>query len=319
MKDEGRMGAKKASKDSRKAHGAAKKGDVFYIDPEKLTLVTDPNSDAYDRRVHDEPEEKFILNVMHYGVQDPITVRKNPESGETEVLKGRTRTKALRIANKRLIARGDEPHLMPCLVKRAAKGALALALIVIENEQRRADTATNRAEKAARMKDRGASDEEIGLAFGMEVAQVRNLLALHDAPAFIRHAVDAEKVTLTNGIKAAKVASKEGPDAGRKLIEKLIEHAPRTPGKKRSANSRKAREIVDGVPVMQPKKNIVDLRDRLQALMESGDANFESVENISLMIGLLKWVLGEVGGDASDVVAAATAAAQVHMRTVGAG
>ena len=33
----------KASKDARKTHGAEKKGDIFYIDPEKLTLVTDRN------------------------------------------------------------------------------------------------------------------------------------------------------------------------------------------------------------------------------------------------------------------------------------
>ena len=185
----------KASKDARKTHGAEKKGDIFYIDPEKLTLVTDPESDAYDRRVHDEPSEKFILNVMHYGVQTPIKVRRNTESGETEVLWGRGRTKALREANKRLIKRGEDPKLMPFVVVRSARGAELVGMIISENEQRRPDTAMNRAEKAARMIDRGASHEDAAIALGLETGQVKNLLALLGAPKFVRHAVEAEKVT----------------------------------------------------------------------------------------------------------------------------
>ena len=275
----------KASKDARKTHGAEKKGDIFYIDPEKLTLVTDPESDAYDRRVHDEPSEKFILNVMHYGVQTPIKVRRNTESGETEVLWGRGRTKALREANKRLIKRGEDPKLMPFVVVRSARGAELVGMIISENEQRRPDTAMNRAEKAARMIDRGASHEDAAIALGLETGQVKNLLALLGAPKFVRHAVEAEQVTLSNGIKAAKLAEKEGPDAGRKLIEKLIEHAPRTPGKKRSSNSRKAREIVDGAPVMRGKKEVAELRDMLARA--GGDPL------AAAWVEALEWVLGE--------------------------
>jgi ParB family chromosome partitioning protein len=282
----GKAKTQKASKDSRKAHGAEKKGDLLFIDPDKLTLVTDPHSDLYDKRVHEEPTERFILNVMHYGVTEPITVRKNPETGETEVVKGRHRVKGLREANKRLRARGDEPHLIPCVVKRMAKGAHAIGLILTENEQRHADSATNRAEKAARMIDHGGTPEDVGIALGVDVATVKGLLALHDAPDFVRHAVDAEKVTLTNGIKAAKLAAKDGPDAGRKLIKRLVTEAPRTPGKKRSTNSRKAREIVDGAPVMRSKKEIAEMK----ASLTQADPSDPRAEAIGKA---LAWVLGE--------------------------
>ncbi len=284
----------KASKDSRKTHGAAKKGDIFYIDPEKLTLVTDPKSDAYDKRVHDEPEEKFILNIMHYGVQTPIKVRRNAETADTEVIWGRGRTKALRIANKRLIARGDEPHLMPFVVARVAKGLWLRGAIISENEHRREDTPMNKAEKAAAMLDEGGTHEDAGIALGLEVAQVKNLLALLKAPEFVRNAVESEKVTLANGIKAAKLSVKESPEAGRKLIAKLIEEAPRTPGRKRSLNSRKAQEIVGGGPVMQPKKAIIELKARMATKRN---------EQAALIAATLNWVLGN-GADLDVVVAA---------------
>ena len=71
----------KASKDSRKTHGAEKKGDIFYIDPEKLTLVTDPEVGRVRQARARRAEEKFILNIMHYGVQTPIKVRQEHGDG----------------------------------------------------------------------------------------------------------------------------------------------------------------------------------------------------------------------------------------------
>ena len=271
-----------AGKDSRKVHGSEKKTDLHKFDPDKLTLVTDPKSDLYDRRVHNEPKEKFILDVMHNGVHTPIKVWKNPETGETEVVFGRKRTKANREANKRLRARGEEPKLIPATILHS-KPAGAIGVMISENEHREADTPSNRAEKAARMIDRGGSLEEVGIAFGLEVPQVKNLLAFNSAPSFVRKAIEDEKVTLSNGIKAAKLAEKEGPEAGRKLIEKLIKEAPRTPGKKRSANSRKAREIVSGAPIMKSKKEITELMAKVDPSKERGASFFMA----------LSWVMGE--------------------------
>jgi ParB family transcriptional regulator, chromosome partitioning protein len=274
-----------AGKDTRKVHGSEKKTDLHLFDPAKLTLVEDTNADLYDKRVHEAPKEKFILNIMALGVHTPIKVWKNPETGETEVVFGRKRTLALREANRRLCARGDEPKLIPATILHS-KPAGAIGMMISENEHREEDTTSNRAEKAARMVDRGASLEDVGNAFGLEVLQVKNLLAFNGAPAYVRKAVEDEKVTLGNGIKAAKLAEKDGPEAGRKLIEKLIAEAPRTPGKKRSPNSRKAREIVEGAPVMRSKKEIAA---KAASVMELGDPKDLCVRG---MVAALAWVLG---------------------------
>jgi len=284
------MAAKKVEKDTRKVHGSEGKKDLNLFDPDKLVLVTDPKSDLYDRRVHEEPTEELILSIMYYGVVEPILVRKNSETGDTEVMDGRKRTKAARVANKRLVARGDKPLRVPAVAMRPTS-VRAIGIMITTNEQRYSDTPLNKAEKASRMIDRGATEEEVGVALGMKAAQVKNLLALIDAPAFVRQAVEAQKITLSNGIKAARLSEKEGPDEGRKIIEKLILEAPRTPGKKRNVNSRKAREIVDG-PSMRSKREIRTMAERLST-PQIGIEEFGDLSRRKAITETLRWVLGE--------------------------
>jgi ParB family transcriptional regulator, chromosome partitioning protein len=77
---------------------------------------------------------------------------------------------------------------------------------------------------------------------GMSESTVKNLLKLLDAPAVVRNAVDAGKITTSDAYKLAR----EEPEVAKKKLDTLLEHAPRTPGKKRSKNAKKAREIVSG-------------------------------------------------------------------------
>ena len=77
---------------------------------------------------------------------------------------------------------------------------------------------------------------------GTSEATVKNRLRLLDAPAAIRHAADADKITESDAFKL----SREEPEEAKKKLAKLLEQAPRAPGKKRSKNARKAREIVSG-------------------------------------------------------------------------
>ena len=77
---------------------------------------------------------------------------------------------------------------------------------------------------------------------GVSEATVKNMLRLLDAPAAVRNAADAGKITQSDAYKL----SREEPEEARKKLGKLLEQAPRTPGKKRSKNASKAREIVSG-------------------------------------------------------------------------
>ena len=297
------------AKERKAAHGAAVKiRDLPHVAPEELVLVTDKKNRLYDARVLDEPSEEMILNIMFYGPIEPVIVVKNTETGKYEVADGRTRVKATREANKRIKKRGGEPWPMPFIVKRVDDGT-AVGLMVSLNEQRRADTALNRARKAAQMIEHGKTEEEVGVAFGLSVASVKNLIALLDAPAVVRHAVEAGKISTTDGYKLAKLE----PAEAKAKVEKLVTEAPRTPGKKRSANAKKAREIVDGpkrpsVASFSPggengvaedgvraqhiiENVLAELEEKIKAAKKAGEREDEFV--FFGAVDALKWVLGD--------------------------
>lgn len=234
----------KASRDSLNAKG---KRDVYMFDPEDLVLVDDESSPLYDDRVKLPLDEALVLNIMFapdgvpQGVLEPGLGVRNTETGKVEVIDGRQRVKASREANKRLKKQGLEPVRMPLLLQRA-QGHRLMGMLISTNEHRQDDTPLGRAKKAQRYLDLGRDESEVATLLGISPTSVKNLLGLLDAPAAVRHAVESGKITASDGYKLARL---EASEAKEKVAE-LIEKAPRTPGKKRSQNAGKAREIVGG-------------------------------------------------------------------------
>jgi ParB family chromosome partitioning protein len=234
----------KASRDSLNAKG---KRDAYMFDPDDLVLVTDEKSPLYDERVHLPVNESLVLNMLHapdgvpQGVLEPITAVRNSETGKIEVVVGRQRVKAAREANKRLRKKGLEPIRVPAMLRRTnAHGAMGI--LISENEHRQDDTPLGRAKKAQRYLDLGRDESEIAVLFGVSQASVKNMLSLLDAPAAVRNAVESGKISTSDGYKLSKLE----PGEAKEKVAALIEHAPRAPGKKRSKNAGKAREIVSG-------------------------------------------------------------------------
>lgn len=244
-------------KASRDALGAEGKRDAPMFDPDKLVLVTDQNSALYDERVNWPVDEALVANILFdpdgdgvpQGVLEPVIVRRNAETGAVEVAAGRRRVKAAREANKRLRKQGREPIRVPALVIRA-RDARAMAVMISENEHRANDTPLGRALKAQRYVNLGRDESEVATLLGVSATTVRNMLRLLDAPAAVRNAVDSGKVSVGDGYKLSRL---EPGEAKSKLAE-LVEKAPRTPGKKRSENTKKAREIMGGgaLPTSDP-------------------------------------------------------------------
>jgi ParB family chromosome partitioning protein len=236
--------ADKTSRDSLKAKG---KRDAYMFDPDDLVLVTDEKSPLYDERVNLPVDEGLVLNIMHapdgaaQGVLEPINATRNPETGKVEVIDGRQRVKAAREANKRLRKAGMEPVWVPAMLKRTnAYGAMGM--LISSNEHRQNDSPLGRAKKAQRYLDLGRDESEIAALFGISAASVKNMLSLLDAPAAVRNAVEAGKISTSDGYKLSKLE----PEEARVKVAELMEKAPRTPGKKRSSNSKAARAIVSG-------------------------------------------------------------------------
>jgi ParB family chromosome partitioning protein len=281
-------------KRSSEAHEGAAEKKILLFDPETLVIVEADDDDLSDDRAKEAPSEAFILNLMHYGVRQSITVRKNTETGKTEVVDGRKRTLGLREANKRLKKRGEEVWRIPAIPARGSSGDM-IGLMVTMNEQREEDSPLNRAKKAVRMLDRGKSEEEVALAFGVSAATVKNMVKLLDAPAAVRHAVQSGKITTSDGYKLAKLE----PEEARKKVDRLIEHAPRTPGKKRSKNAAKARAIVNGATKKPTAEKVAPaggsgVHDGMRGVnqVENLKRELENVQKHPEAVAALSWVLG---------------------------
>jgi len=227
--------------------GSKGKIDIPTFDPDDVILVSKEGAALYDERVENDYDEALVLNMMFeidgvpQGVIEPLSGRRNAETGKVEIIVGRRRTKAAREANRRLKKKGMEPIRLPVWIKRA-NDQRALSMLISENEHRLDDTPMNKAKKAQRYIDMGRDEKEVAILFGVSESTVKNLLRLLDAPAAVKNAVDAGKITTSDAYKLAR----EEPEEAKKKLGELLEKAPRTPGKKRSKNAKKARAIVSG-------------------------------------------------------------------------
>lgn len=272
-------------KASKEAHNAKGTRPVLLFDPEDLVLVDDQGSAIFDERINLEIKEEFILNIMAYGVIEPIVVRKNPETGKTEVVAGRRRTLGCREANKRLKKKGEEPHWIPAVVKRGESHVLA-GVMISENAHREDDTPLGQAKKVARYLDLGRSEEEAAIAIGKSVSTVKNLLRLLEAPADVRRAVENGKISAADGYKLAKLE----PDEAKKRLAKLPPPGETTKGKKTRSAARKVRDEALGTGNGVPGKR--DVKAKLDEIQK----NEKVKENHRIALeAAFFWFMGDKG------------------------
>lgn len=259
------------AKNSMDAYGALGKSNVLFFDPDALTLVTDEKHALYDERVHLPLKEAMVLNIMALGVVQPIVITKDPETGTVLVAAGRQRVKHAREANRRLKERGEEPIQVPAVVRRADGDGLA-GVMVAENELREQDTPIGRAQKMRRLAERGRGEDAIALLFGCTAQTVKQTLALLDAPAEVRKAVDSGAITVTAAHKLAKLPA----DQQRAKVAELRRAAD---GKTGHAKAQAQREALgEKAARMRSRKAIAAARD---------------AATIHEVRAALSWVLGE--------------------------
>ena len=221
------------------------KHDVYLFDPEDVILKQEKSSALYDKRADNDFNESMVQNMMFeidgvpIGVIEHLSGRRQAETGKVEIIDGRQRTLALREANRRRKKLGLEPIWLPVHLKRA-NDQRAMSMLISANEHRTEDSAANKAEKAQRYIALGRDEKEVAILMGISESTVKNLLRLLDAPAVVRNAEASGKISTSDAYKLAR----EEPEEAKRMLGELLEHAPRTPGKKRSKNAKKARAIV---------------------------------------------------------------------------
>ena len=259
----------------------AQRGNIFYIAPERLTLVTDKDHPLYDPRVEDEPEERFIENIKLEGVLNAIHVRKDGDA--IVVVLGRGRTKAALEANRRLAAERQPTMLVPVVVKKGNDAAL-FGSMISENEIRRDDTMLVKGGKARKLLNMGYQIPQIAVTFGVTRQAVESWLAVDELPEVIKKDVEIGALSATAAIQLAKYPREEQV--------KRFEDLKRQGAKKTVATVRSAAASKDNKPAPKIKS-----RKEIEKLL---NGNIPAPTNlIGYSEGFreaLRWVLGQEGG-----------------------
>lgn len=190
--------------------------------------------DLYDERLTAvDVTDAEVANIDAYGVIEPIVIAKDPTDGEPIVVDGRGRVRRARLANARRAARGEPPVKIKCVVIRSTGTRLMGAMIAL-NEVRNDDGPLVKLEKAKRLLERGVSEEDAAVTFGLDLGYFRMLLAYDDAAVTeVKSAVTAGDLSPTAAVELVKAA--KTPDAQRTALAKAKAGAKGKPVTARAA------------------------------------------------------------------------------------
>jgi ParB family chromosome partitioning protein len=269
---------------SKTTYGADGSTSLLSFYPEKLTIVTDPEHPLYDERVKLPLDEPMVLNIMAFGVLQPIIVTRNADTGEILVIDGRQRVRHTLEANRRLAEQGRELLLVPAATRKGDNDVTLMGMTVATNELRRGDNAMTRAHKMQRMKNRGLDEDAIAVAFGCIRKTVENTLALLEVSTPVQRAVESQLI----GISDVKYFSRLKPAQQLSTLERLVKNVV---GKEGHARARAKREVLqrDNPKAQAPKcKTRAQIEARWR---EEGDGGFMD-ESRAAWRAALEWVLG---------------------------
>ena len=170
-------------------------------DPDELVLVTDPTHVLYDPSVNDAPPADMVEGMMELGVLEPILVRRNgtdPKARKAivEVVDGRMRVKSCRLANKKLRALGQEPHLVECKLRKGLRDSQAESAMIAANEHRCLRSLVTRSEMMRRYLDHGHTDKQAKVYFGVNAREYKKVCDVMEMSDALKKALSDKKITL---------------------------------------------------------------------------------------------------------------------------
>lgn len=211
----------------------APRSNTFSFDPDELIIVggdgpaddpvPDDGTDAqlaelYDPDVHLELEPGMAENVDHFGIILPVVIVKI--AGKPYVVDGRTRVRAARAAKQLQAARGEQTTIMvPCVTRSPGGPGRLLATMTTANEARRTTTVLSKIAKLERLRERGATDEDLAVIFKVSPKTIENWTALAGASRVVKDAVEAGKISASAGVKIAEI---EGVELQKAAISALL-------------------------------------------------------------------------------------------------
>jgi ParB-like chromosome segregation protein Spo0J len=259
------------------------------FDPFDLVIIgldTDdgPEHCLYVDNVKDKLHEEDILNVMAYGILQPVEFRKNGSA--LEVVYGRHRVRWLREANTRAAKNGGEIRRLRAFRHSGDESKLGRR-VTVENAIRHQPGCVVDAKSAMRMRDRGDSDGVIAIAlgYGKDVTKVKKLISLLDLEKTVFEALENGQISESTGYEFAAKLSREEQLVGFNALK--AEGKVTVEGAKRVAAAAKSKKTGKKAVVASaaPKKPLLK---RFVQHAEIGTLDLSVWDTMDL----LKWSLG---------------------------
>jgi ParB family chromosome partitioning protein len=268
--------------------------------PENLTIVgidTDHKSmkdhHLYDPRIKLPVNEEDVLNILEYGVLEPVLVTK--EDDKVIVVDGRQRVRAAREANKRLKKQKEPQILVDLVVKRGDEGRLFG--ISIAGNVRKDDGILEKAAKAQALLDRGYPEEDIAVAFAVSKTAVKQWLSLIECAPEVRKLVEDGKISASAAVKLSKLDKAEQKEQAAEMVKTGKTTAADAQARTKTKSAKKNGQQVedDGFVLKAPSKRIVRKlvlgvqRDGEEAVIFDGDE-----QRIKDFLAGVRWVMGDL-------------------------
>jgi len=209
-------------KNAAKSVGANGRIDAHMMDPLSLTIIEDnPKHPLYDGFGKGAGiSEDMVLNIIEHGILQPIMGRRCGEKNGKpiiEVIAGRDRVRAARIANERLKKSGMITIKVPVIFKRGDDKKL-FGMMLSENTHRKELTPLYKAKQMQRYLDLGATDADAMRDLKISTATVRNYKSLLETSTKVQQLVDAFQLSAEAAIELSKMPHAEQDKAVDEMV-----------------------------------------------------------------------------------------------------
>ncbi len=262
--------------------------DLLYI--EGVDGKVDEDDALHDPSVNLPIDDDLLANIDAFGVIEAVKVTPRDVKGERRavVVDGRDRSRHLRKVNEMRIARGDDPYWLD--VVNVSGDEKELEDLRIAANTRRPRPPMYRVNEVARLKKKGRPNTELAVNFGVSVSTVENMLALHEAKAKVRHAVERDTIPITAGYRLAKLPLDEQEDG----LAELLASTGGARGSARAAQGVKTRRGAGGgggaaASHPRPKPSILS---KLRQAADKDDDVMAILDGCGYNV--LRWMIGEV-------------------------
>jgi len=208
---------------------------LWMFDPEDLTIIEDREHPLFDPRGLEPPDPELVAGIKFRGVLEPVVIISDRDTGKPIVVAGRRRVLAARQANKELKREGQTPKKIPA-VQRKENEREAVAILIMENAQRKDPDLLASAELARRAMTLGYSEEDVGVMFGRGAHTISQWLKLLETSTQVQKAVRDGSVRLADAVKLAKLPRVEQAAELEKIQEARPTRASRKAGGQKQQN-----------------------------------------------------------------------------------